>query len=167
MVEEEADLEVSEAIEKEFDEVPHNDLPEPTLEVNPADFVYDEKTDTVSPKNQKNFDDLVQLHPTVHKLKRGDTRDKKVENLKTKVLQTLKVVERRRRDLSCESVKSSCSLWDQDEQSKTRDLSTESRGSVRQRSSDSEEDLPKSKKAQHQSRSRRCLQPPKILLTKQ
>ena len=111
----------------------------------------------VKPKNLKSFDDLVELHPTVHKLKRGASRDERIKNLKTKVLQTLKVKERRHRELSGESVKSNCSTRD-------RAGSTDSRGSVRARFG-SEEDLPDPTKAQHQSRSRIKL--PKILLTQQ
>ena len=160
MVEEYEDN-VEQSAENEDKDLLAVDLHENVLNVNPADFEYDEPTDTVKPKNVKSFDDLVELHPTIHKLKRGENHDKRIANLKTKVLQTLKVVERRKRDLSCESVKSSCSFWDMDERSRDR---ADSRGSIRNRS-ESEEDMPKAKKTQHQSRPR--LKPPKIILTQQ
>ena len=79
------------------------------LKVDPSDFVYDENTDTIKPIIVNAFENLVENHPSVHKLKRGDKRDEKVAGLKTKVLDTLKVKERRNRDLSTESINSDCS----------------------------------------------------------
>ena len=116
-------------------DTPVSDSIENILKVNPADFEYDEITDTVKLK-----------------LKRGAICDEKIVHLKSKVLQTLKLVERRKRDLSCESVKSTSSNWDVDDTSRARDSSTVSRGCVRNRS-ESEDDLPDEKKTQHQSRS--------------
>ena len=100
MVEEEEDNLEDEASEVSTDE----DI----LKVDPSDFVYDESTDTIKPVNEDAFVELVENHPTVHKLRRGDKRDEKIAGLKTKVLDTLKVKERRNRDLSCESIKSDC-----------------------------------------------------------
>ena len=131
---------------------------ENVLKVDPADYIYDEENDAVKPKDNDAFDKLVEQHPTVHKLKRGDTRDEKIAGLKTKVLDTLKVVERKKRDMSYDSVKSGCSGWD-----KERGLSTDSRGEIRQRSDD-EDDHVKPKKTQRPSRP--LLRPPKILVTK-
>ena len=54
------------------------------LKINPIDFDYDQSTDTVKPKNEKAFDNLVEQHPTVHTLERGDNRDKKIAGLKLK-----------------------------------------------------------------------------------
>ena len=54
--------------------------------MNPDDFVYDEKSDTIVPKNVAAFDTLVEQHSSVNKLK----RDEKVAKLKGKVLDTLK-----------------------------------------------------------------------------
>ena len=74
------------------------------------------------------------------------------------------MIERRKRDLSCDSMKSSSSDWGVDETSRNRDLSTGSRGSTRARS-DSEDDTNHPNKAARHSRS--LLKPPKILITKQ
>jgi hypothetical protein len=129
------------------------------LKVDPADFDYDQKSDTIKPKNKKAFDKLVEQHPTVHTLRRGDNRDKKVAGLKAKVLDTLKVAERRKRDLSCESLKSECSGWGVDDNSRER---CGSRGQVRPRSED-EESVMLAKKLNIQTKS--LLQPPKIVLS--
>ena len=130
------------------------------LKVDPSDFVYDEVTDTIKPVDVKAFEVLVENHPSVHKLKRGDKRDDKIAGLKTKVLDTLKVKERRNRDLSCDSIKSDCSGWSM---SSNRDKSTDSRGSVR---CGSEEDLTlHAAKKPHKSRSP-TIKPPTILVSK-
>ena len=131
------------------------------LKVNPSQFVYDEQTDSVNPINSTAFDKLVESHPSVHKLRRGDKRDEKIAGLKSKVLDTLKVKERRKRDLSAESVKSECPGWDMDE-TKHREKSTDSRGSVRPRSED-DHSIQVSKKLHHQARP--PLKPPKILIS--
>jgi hypothetical protein len=81
------------------------------LKVNPADFDYDVDNDTMKPRNVEEFDNMVEKHPTVDKLKGDDKRESKVANLKKKILDTLKVEEKKKRDLSCESVKSDCSGW--------------------------------------------------------
>ena len=88
----------------------------------------------------------------------------KVEKLKEKVLNTLKVSEKKKRDLSCESVRSGCSGWGPGGSSSERDLSTDSRGEIRQRSEDEEfkEDQP----SKSLRRSRSLLQPPKIVISK-
>ena len=75
----------------------------PVLKINPSEFEYDQNSDTVKPKNKKAFEKLIDQHPTVHTLKRGENRDRKVAGLKAKVLDTLKVAERKKRDLSCDS----------------------------------------------------------------
>ena len=131
------------------------------LKVNPVDFIYDEVTDTIKPLDTKVFEALVEDHPAVHKLRRGDKRDEKIAALKTKVLDTLKVTERRKRNLSCESISSDCPGWGLEDPNPARD---QSRGSVRKRSE--EENLPHvAKKPHHQSRP--LLKPPKILVSKQ
>ena len=84
--------------------------------------------------------------------------DGKVANLKKKVLNTLKVEEQRKRDLSCESIKSNCSGWGDDPNS-----DSEVRGETRNRSDDDESE-PDPKKQLRQSR--KLLKPPKIVLTK-
>ena len=85
--------------------VPENKNDEATfLKVDPDDFVYDAKNDTIVPKNVDAFENLVEHHPSLNKLKRDNKRDEKVAKLKGKVLDTLKVVERKKRDLSCDSV---------------------------------------------------------------
>ena len=81
------------------------------LKVNPADFDYDVDNDTMKPRNVEEFDNMVEKHHTVDKLKGDDKRESKVANLKKKILDTLKVEEKKKRDLSCESVKSDCSGW--------------------------------------------------------
>ena len=93
----------------------------------------------------------------VNKLKRDTKRDEKVEKLKVKVLDTLKVRERKDRDLSCESVKSGISDWGD------TDINTE-RGSTRFRSDDSDTDNPNPKKSSRKSRP--ILKPPKIVISK-
>ena len=82
----------------------------------------------------------------------------KINDLKKKVLDKLKVEEVRKRDISCDSVKSDCSAWG-DGQS-----DTETRGETRGRSDDDEAE-PNSMKKVRQSRN--LLKPPKIVLTKQ
>ena len=135
------------------------------LEVNPEDFEYDAEQDEMVPKDKEAFEKLVEMHPTVNKLKRDTNRDQKVSNLKEKVLATLKVNERRKRDWSCESVKSGCSGWGSGAVVNERSNSTDSRGRVRERSDDSDEESqqPKSDKLPRKSRS--VLKPPKIILT--
>ena len=162
MVEEEADnLEDDDSIKTDDLEVKRDSLPLPgnILKVDPGDFEYDLKSDTVKPKNKKAFDNLVEQHPTVHTLRRGDNRDKKVAGLKAKVLDTLKVAERRKRALSCESLKSECSGWGVDDCSRER---SGSRGQVRPRSEDEHSDLGSKK---HTSQTKPILQPPKIVLS--
>ena len=66
------------------------------LKVNPDDFIYDDKNDTIVPKSLDDFDNLVEKHPSVNKLKRDNKREEKVAKLKGKVLDTLKVRERRK-----------------------------------------------------------------------
>ena len=134
------------------------------MKIDPSDFVYDEKADAIIPKDVKEFDKSIEHHPTVHKLKRGDKRDEKVAALKSKVLKTLKVKERKKRDLSCESVRSGCSGWDGDEDTRDRSSSVGSRGSVRPRSDD-EDELQRAKKSAHQHQP--ILRPPKIILSSQ
>lgn len=135
------------------------------LKINPEDFEYDEDNDEMIPKNTEAFEKLVEMHPTVNKLKRDKHRDTKVANLKAKVLQTLKVNERKKRDLSCDSIRSGCLGWNQETGGSDRDASTDSRGKTRARSDDSDEDLlhPKSDKQARKSRS--FLKPPKIILS--
>ena len=129
------------------------------MKVDPGDFEYYLKSDIVKPKNKKAFDNLVEQHPTVHTLRRGDNRDKKVAGLKAKVLDTLKVAERRKRALSCESLKSECSGWGVDDCSCER---SGSRGQVRPRSEDEHSDLGSKKNT---SQTKPILQPPKIVLS--
>ena len=143
-----------------------DDSTDNTLKIDPNDFVYDETTDTVKPLNVNAFEELVEKHPSVHKLRRGDKRDEKIAGLKSKVLQTLKVTERKKRSLSCDSIKSGCSGWGVDEvnlDSKERDSSTDSRGKVRRRSED-EIHSKAAKKPHHQRKT--ILQPPKIVISK-
>ena len=128
-----------------------------TLKINPDDFVYDAENDTVVPKNPKAFSDLVEQHPMVNKLKRDTKRNEKVEKLKGKVLDTLKVKERKDRSLSCESVKSGISDWgDTDSMSE--------RGSTRPRSDDSDTENPNPKKSSRKSRP--AIKPPRIVMSK-
>ena len=134
-----------------------------TLKVDPTDFVYDENSDTITPLNLNDFDELVEKHPSVNKLRRGDKRDEKVAGLKAKVLQTLKVTERKRRSLSYDSIKSDCSGWGGDENGLERDLSSGSRGSIRKRSE--EESNPGGAKKSLK-KSKLILKPPKIVITK-
>ena len=92
--------------------IPENKNDEATfINVDPDDFVYDAKNDTIVPKNVDAFENLVEHHPSLIKLKRDNKRDEKVAKLKGKVLDTLKVMERKKRDLSCDSVKSWTSDW--------------------------------------------------------
>ena len=96
-------------VEEELEEVDEEIEPlttssENILKVDPSDFVYDEVTDTIKPVDVKAFEVLVENHPYVYKLKRGDKRDDKIAGLKTKVLDTLKVKERRNRDLTASKV---------------------------------------------------------------
>ena len=127
------------------------------LKVDPNDFEYDELNDTMKPKNIEAFNSLVNKHPSVNKIRQDNKREQKIENLKEKVLDTLKVSERRGRDLSCESVRSGCSGWGD------RDRSTDSRGEVRPRSEDDEPSLTQPKKSYRKSRS--LINPPKIVVT--
>ena len=108
----------------------------------------------------KAFESLIEHHPTVHKLKRDEKRDKKVAGLKAKVLETLSVAERRRRDISCDSVKSDCSGWG-DDHDRDRDFDTENRGRIRKRSGDLID--VESKKPNRQTKP--ILLPPKIILS--
>ena len=130
------------------------------LKVNPSDFDYDEVNDTILPKNVQDFDKLIEEHPSVNTLKRDDKRESKVSNLKKKILDTLKVEEKKRRDLSCESVKSGCSGWGQGGEGSDRELSP-SRGATRPRSDDEEDSKPLKSRRQ----SRPVLKPPKIVLS--
>ena len=131
------------------------------LKVNPANFIY-EKEDNVQPKDFKEFDKLIEQHPAVHTLIRGDKRDQKIAGLKSKVLDTLKVEERKKRDLSCESLKSECSGWEREEGSEEREASTDGRGNIRLREDDEESGQPK----KTQRTSRLLLRPPKIVISK-
>ena len=135
------------------------------LEVNPEDFEYDDVQDKMVPKDKEAFEKLVEMHPTVNKLKRDTNRDQKVSNLKEKVLATLKVNERRKRDWSCESVKSGCSGWGSGAAGNERSNSTDSRGRVRERSDDSDEESHQPKSDKQPRKSRSLLKPPKIILT--
>ena len=112
----------------------------------------------MKPKNKEVFDTIFDKHPSINKLKRGDNRDEKIAGLKTKILDTLKVAEKKKRDLSCESIKSWCSGWNKEEVG--RSTSTDSRGETRQRSEDEEDP------SQPKRQSRPLLRPPKILITK-
>ena len=138
-------------------DVDSEEIDEPVLKVNPADFDYDETSDTVKPKDTNAFDTLIEHHPTVHKLKRGDKRDKKVAGLKAKVLDTLKVAEKKKRHLSCDSVKSDCSGWGENDYKERNP----SRGRVRQRSEESKDQESKKSK----SLKKTVLLPPKIILS--
>ena len=142
---------------------PEDSAEDNILKVDPDDFVYDEKNDTIQPKDQAAFDTLLEKHPSVNNLKRDNKRNQKVEKLKEKVLNTLKVIEKKKRDLSCESVRSGCSGWGPGGSSSERDLSAD-RGEIRQRSEDEEfkEDQP----SKSLRRSRSLLQPPKIVISK-
>ena len=162
MVEEDAEIEETEIPKEDLTVSDQNsEASGIVLKVNPTDFDYDQSTDTVKPKDTKAFDTLVEQHPTVHTLRRGDDRDKKVAGLKAKVLDTLKVAERRKRDISSDSLKSECSGWDVDDN--FRDRST-SRGRVRPRSEDEYSELD-AKKLQGQQK-KPTSKPPKILLSK-
>ena len=169
MVEEDTDdLEEStgEQLKKENEDasskVDTQETAEPALKIDPTDFDYDETNNTIKPKNKKAFESLIEHHPTVDKLRRGDKRDKKVAGLKAKVLDTLKVAERRKRNLSCDSVRSDCSGWG-DENFRERELSTDSsQGRVRKRSEDDFADL-EPKKSNRQTKP--ILLPPKIILS--
>jgi hypothetical protein len=106
---------------------------EDILKVNPEDFVYDADDDIMKPKDLEAFDQMVEKHPTVDKLKRDNKREGKVPNLKKKFLDTLKVEERKKRDLSCDSVKSDCSGWGQGGVGSDREKSPGNRGETRHR----------------------------------
>ena len=71
MVEEDVD-EVEEFTEDQATkcDVDSEEIEEPVLKVNPADFDYDETSDTVKPKDTNAFDTLIEHHPTVHKLQK-------------------------------------------------------------------------------------------------
>ena len=143
----------------------HIDSP---LKINPEDFHYDPVDDKIVPKDHLAFNKFVETHPTVNKLKRDKTRDEKVASLKEKVLETLKVHEKKKRDISCESVKSDCSGWDSSTSGGgdgARDSSANSRGKVRNRSDDSDDVKDKPKSDKQPRKSRKLLKPPKIILT--
>ena len=134
------------------------------LNVNPDDFEYDLQNDTVNAKNLEAFDKMIEEHPSVHTLKRDSKREKKIENLKKKIFDTLKVNERKKRDLSCDSVRSDCSGWDQGGTSDGEKRSDSSnRGATRPRSDDDEKE-PDRKKSMRNSRT--VLKPPKIVISK-
>ena len=128
------------------------------LKVNPNDFTYDAENDTMKPIDINAFDQLIEKHPAVNKLKRDSKRQVKINDLKKKVLDKLKVEEVRKRDISCDSIKSDCSAWG-DGQS-----DTETRGETRGRSDDDDSERTSKKKARQ---SRNLLKPPKIVLSKQ
>ena len=130
--------------------------------MNPNDFAYDEVNDIMKPRNVDAFNQMIEKHPLVDKLKRDKKREEKVTNLKKKVIATLKVKERRERDLSCDSVRSGCSGWGQGEASSDREKSSE-RGETRHRSDD-DDNGPLPKKTLKKSKP--LLQPPKIVLSK-
>ena len=153
---------MTEDLEDKDNELEENFV-ENSLTVNPDDFEYDEDTDLLKPKDQVAFDELLEKHPSVNKLKRDDKREQKIANLKKKVLNTLKVSVRKNRDLSCESIKSGCSGWGSGSSS-DRDRSTNSRGDVRPRSDDEENASSLPKKSLRRSRSH--LHPPKIIISK-
>ena len=141
--------------------VPENKNDEATfLKVDPDDFVYDAKNDTIVPKNVDAFENLVEHHPSLNKLKRDNKRDEKDAKLKGKVLDTVKVVERKKRNLSCDSVKSWTSDWGS---TSDREKSSE-RGSTRPRSEDSDPEHHKPNKTLRKSRA--VLLPPKIIVSK-
>ena len=133
------------------------------LKVNPGDFEYDEVNDTILPKNIKAFDQMIEEHPSVNTLRRDDKRDSKVANLKQKIFDTLKVEEKKKRDLSCESVRSDCSGWGHGGGTSDRDISPISRGETRPRSEGDDEEISKPQKSRRQSRA--VLRPPKIVLS--
>ena len=134
------------------------------LKVDPKDFQYDETSDTIIPLNIEAFEKLIEEHPSVHTLKRDDKRDGKVTKLKEKILDTLKLVERKKRDLSCESIGSDCSGWGHSGSLSDREKSPDVRGETRLRSED-DEPVPDAKKSLRNSRS--ILRPPKIVISKQ
>ena len=126
---------------------------------------YDEDNDQMIPKNKEAFEKLVEMHPTVNKLKRDVNRDEKVANLKAKVLETLKVNEKKKRDLSCESVKSGCLGWDSGAAESERRSADGSRSRTRNRSGNSDDESNQSKPSKQARKSRTFLQPPKIILS--
>ena len=134
------------------------------LQVDPNDFDYDVASDTLKPRNLEAFEQMIEEHPSVHTLKRDDKREGKVANLKKKILDTLKVEERKKRDLSCDSVKSDCSGWGLGGAGSDRDKSPGSRGETRHRSEDEEMESQVKKSMR---KSRKILKPPKIVLSKQ
>ena len=107
---------------------------------------------------------MIEEHPSVHTLKRDNKRDGKVANLKKKILDTLKVEEKKKRDLSCDSIRSDCSGWGLGGAGSDRERSPGSRGETRQRSEDEE---PESQVKKSMRKSRTILKPPKIVLSKQ
>ena len=162
MVEDELEVDdkVPESEEKNIDPTTQTDQ-DNILKVNPEDFDYDETNDIMKPRNLEAFNQMVEKHPSVDKLKRDQKREEKVTNLKKKILATLKVKNRRERDLSCDSVRSGCSGWGLGGASSDREQSSE-RGETRHRSDDDENE-PESKKIVKRSKS--LLQPPKIVLS--
>ena len=106
---------------------------------------------------------MIEEHPSLNTLKRDDKREGKVANLKKKILDSLKVEERKRRDLCYESVKSDCSGWGQVGAVSDRERSPGNRGEIRQRSDD-EENATKPNKSSR--KSREILKPPKIVFSK-
>ena len=154
---EENDLEQEDVL----DDFATPEIPEENnIKIDPNDFHYDVTSDTITPKNHEAFEKLVKEHPSVHTMKRDSKREIKIANLKKKILDTVKVQERRKRDISCESVRSDCSGWGRSNDS--RDKSTDSRGEVRPRSEDEEPNNHAKKRA-----SRQVLKPPKIILSQQ
>ena len=106
---------------------------------------------------------MIEEHPSVNTLRRDDKRDSKVANLKQKIFDTLKVEEKKKRDLSCESVRSDCSGWGHGGGTSDRDISPISRGETRPRSEGDDEEISKPQKSRRQSRA--VLRPPKIVLS--
>ena len=158
----ESELEDKEVVESNM--VAATNSEDNILQVDPNDFEYDVTSDTMVPLNLEAFEKMIEEHPSVHTLKRDDKRDGKVANLKKKILNTLKVNERKTRDLSCESVKSDCSGWGHGGSASDREKSPDIRGATRPRSDD-EDNEPEAKKSQRISRT--ILRPPKIVISKQ
>jgi hypothetical protein len=85
MVEE--DIEDKEA-EVQIEEIPskldQQESKEPVLQVNPADFDYDETCNIIKPKYTVAFDTLIENHPSVHKSKEGINVTRKLLVLRPK-----------------------------------------------------------------------------------
>ena len=71
---------MTEDLEDKDNELEENFV-ENSLTVNPDDFEYDEDTDLLKPKDQVAFDELLDKHPSVNKLKRDNKREQKIANL--------------------------------------------------------------------------------------